>query len=62
MAKIKKTRRGNWYAVHGVTGKILKGQPKGGYASARSARRFAAKAVKRFTGRSVSPKSIKRWK
>jgi len=61
MAAVKKTRSGNWYAVHETTGKILKGQPQGGYASKRSAQRFAAKAQKKFTGSSVSPKRIPRF-
>jgi hypothetical protein len=46
MASVKRTRRGNWYAVHSVTGKIIKGQPRGGFVTARRAARWAAENVR----------------
>lgn len=43
MASYKKTDNGNYYAVNEVTGKVINGQPQGGFASASGAKSWAAK-------------------
>lgn len=45
MAAVKQTDAGNWYAVHEVTGKILKGQPRGGFETRRAAKRWAVRNI-----------------
>lgn len=45
MAAVRRTASGNWYAVHGVTGKILKGQPQGGFRTRRAAKEWAARNI-----------------
>lgn len=41
MASVKQTSSGNWYAVNEVNGKIIDGQPQGGFSSRRGAKRWA---------------------
>jgi hypothetical protein len=45
MASVKQTSAGNWYAVHGVTGKIIKGQPRSGHGGRREAKRWAVNNI-----------------
>lgn len=45
MAAVKRTRSENWYAVHSRTGKILKGQPQGGFSTRRAAKRWAVRNI-----------------
>jgi len=41
MASWHRTKNGNIYVVHGHTGKILQGQPKGGHPSVSAAKTWA---------------------
>jgi len=52
MASWKQTANGNYYTVHGVTGKIIQGQPQGGFSSADGAKRWAKNNIDGITSKS----------
>jgi len=45
MAAVKQTENGNWYAVHGVNGTIINGQPRSGHSTRRAAKRWAVQNI-----------------
>jgi hypothetical protein len=52
MAAVKQTANGNWYAVHGVNGNIIQGQPQGGFASASGAKGWAVRNISGISSKS----------